>query len=140
MTKVFLFSYLLLITVASLLPSAGESELVELQTSIPATIRHAHLPAYAVLVILALTAYAWSARPLWPAVVRVGGICFGFGVLLEIIQGAAIPGRSALLADVIANAAGIVVGSAVWLAVRATVRLWDGSPVGTAVRSDGMME
>ena len=93
-----------------------------------------------VLVILALSAYAWSARPLWPAVARIGALCFGYGVLLEIIQGAAIPGRSAMLSDVIANAAGIVVGSGAWMILRGAARRWDGAAMGCVVKGDGVTE
>lgn len=126
-------SYILLLSVASLLPS-GTGMLGGWDTTISPSLQNLlHIPAYTVLVILVVPALGPSFKTGLANMAWVLLGCCVFGVALEFAQ-AAIPGRTASLTDVLLNAAGVIIGclTAIWWrgAVRGRESTW--APVNTA--------
>ncbi len=107
--------YVVAITVASLLPSGSGTPLAGWDAGVtPSTQNALHLPAYALLAFLVLSALHSSVANkvvLVPAVL-VG--CVAFGAMMEVLQAVAVPGRYGSLGDVLANAAGVAFGTAIW--------------------------
>ena len=112
--------YVALLIVVSLLPSGGRGALARWDAAISPTWQDAgHVAAYALLAILVCRAMAAESTRL-----RMGlaaSACSGFGGLLECGQ-AAVPGRTASLADVLANMAGVALGVAAVLLWKAVTR------------------
>lgn len=48
------------------------------------------------------------------AVFYAGILCFGYGVIIEILQGLVFSKRSFDIADIAANTGGIIIGSFIW--------------------------
>ncbi len=68
-----------------------------------------HFFMYAILAGLLLQALQWRARARWGRVLGAIGFCIGFGVLLEILQGAIPPsGRAFSWGDIAANTGGVL--------------------------------
>ena len=115
--------YAAILAVASLLPS-GTGPLDGWDASLSPSLQNLlHLPAYAVLVCLVLTALAKPAKPAgaWP-IAASAAACFVYGVLLECLQAAGIPGRFGSVSDVLWNTAGVAVGVCVWMLFRKCVK------------------
>ena len=113
--------YVVILAVVSLLPSGKASLDGSLLDGWDAALSPSlqnllHLPAYAVFVCLVLIALAKSTKPpsAWPIGLSVAA-CFAYGVLLECLQAAGIPGRTGSLSDVLVNTAGIAVGIVAWV-------------------------
>jgi len=110
--------YVAALTVVNLLPSGRP---YEWDREIPPQTQNiAHVPAYALLVML--LAWAWAAgwRVSIPALVILAAVCLGHGLVMEYLQGY-VPGRRATMPDVLYNAAGVPVGfaaAAAWIAWR----------------------
>ena len=107
--------YVVILAVASLLPS-GSGPLNGWDASLsPSTQNVLHLPAYAVFVCLLLIALAKSTKPpgAWPIALSAAA-CSVYGVLLECLQAAGIPGRTGSVSDVLWNTAGVAAGAAAW--------------------------
>ena len=103
-------AYASLLAVVCLLPSDG-GVLGGWDAAITPTWQNAmHVPAFAVLVALAILAASGSFRIGLAGVLWIALGCCSYGVLLEFAQ-AAIPGRTGSLTDVLLNAAGVVIGS-----------------------------
>ena len=114
-------AYASLLTVVSLLPS-GAGTLGGWDTAISPGLQNLlHVPAYAVLAILATLALLPSFKTGLASMAWVSLGCCVFGLVLEIAQ-AVIPGRTGSLTDVLLNAAGVVIGclAATWW--RGTIR------------------
>ena len=111
--------YVAVLIVVSLLPS-GRGALGGWDAAIGPTWQNAgHVAAYALLAILVCRAMAAERTCL-----RMGlaaSACSAFGGLLECAQ-AAVPGRTASLADVLANMAGVALGVAAVLLWKAVTR------------------
>ena len=106
-----------MLMIVSLLPS-GVGPLRGWDASLtPALQTVLHVPAYGLLVFLAIMALA-STWPGWRAIVFVTAAgCFALGVLLEFVQ-SMVPGRTGSVLDIAFNAVGVLGGIAaayVWL-------------------------
>jgi VanZ family protein len=117
-------AYLLLLTTLSVLPS-GRGPLKDWDASLSPSLQNAlHAPAYAVLVCLALSVVAdLTPVHMW-TIAAVAAGCVGYGVVLECVQAAGIPGRTGSVTDVLWNATGVAVGIVVWKAWPRTLRAW----------------
>jgi len=108
--------YVVFLAVASFLPS-GARVLRGWDRSIRPEIQNAlHVPAYAVLVIIASRCLLGSPRIRW-ATILVALACCAYGALLEALQ-ALIPGRTGSILDALLNVVGVGVGLAVIVAAR----------------------
>lgn len=75
-----------------------------------------HAVLYAVLSLLVLRGWQREKAPPWDLHLLVFGLCLVFGVMIEIHQ-ALTPYRAFELADIAADATGIVLGQAAWHAM-----------------------
>ena len=103
-------AYVLALAAASLLPS-GTGPLRGWDTALAPSLQNAlHVPAYAVLLLLAAASLA---RPTGLSNIAIAVIacgCFTYGAALEFAQ-AAIPGRFGSLTDILLNAVGVAAGA-----------------------------
>ncbi len=110
--------YTVLLTVASLLPSAGQAAGGWDSALSPTAQNMLHVPAYALLAVLWLTAAARS----WPlgmsGAVTIALVCIVYGASLEWIQASAIPGRTGSYTDAFWNTIGGAGGCTGWLICR----------------------
>ena len=107
-------AYVIVLTALSVLPSVT-GPLKGWDTSIsPSTQNVFHLPAYAVLVCFVLAAVATLTTVRMWLVVAAAAACFVYGVFLECLQAAVIPGRFGSASDVLWNTAGVATGLVVW--------------------------
>ena len=118
--------YAVILAVASLLPS-GSGPLEGWDASLSPSLQNLlHFPAYTVLVCLVLIALARPTKSTKPAVAWPIALsataCFVYGVLLECLQAAGIPGRFGSVSDVLWNTAGVAAGVCVWMLFRRCVR------------------
>ena len=115
--------YAVILAVASLLPS-GSGPLNGWDASFSPSLQNLlHLPAYTVLVCLLLMALARPTKPTGTRpIVLSATVCVVYGVLLECLQAAGIPGRWGSVSDVLWNMVGVVVGVAVWILFRKASR------------------
>jgi len=111
--------YALLLTVVSLLPSGGALGGWDEDIS-PSLQNLLHVPAYALLVVLAA---AWDSSHSAGAgrIVLISLICWVFAMVLEVAQ-SWIPGRSASLADALFNSIGALVGCGILMGWHLTRR------------------
>lgn len=108
--------YVVLLAAVSLLPS-GARALRGWDRSIRPEIQNAlHVPAYAVLVIMASRSLLGAYRIRRAAVVAALACC-AYGAVLEALQ-ALIPGRTGSVLDALLNVVGVGVGLAVIVAAR----------------------
>jgi len=111
MIRIVAVVYATLLAAASLLPS-GEGPLEGWDAALTPDVQDAlHVPAYAVLFVLA--AVAWSTRFSLTAraLASIAAACVAFGLAMELAQ-AVIPGRTCGLSDALANTGGTVLGLA----------------------------
>ncbi len=114
-------AYALLLAVVCLLPS-GTGVLGGWDAAVSPTWQNAlHVPAFAVLAVLAILAASGSFRVGLAGMLWIAFGCCAYGVLLEFAQ-AAIPGRTGSLTDVLLNVAGVAIGSMVVMWWRRTIR------------------
>ena len=110
--------YLALITALSLLPSRDFSGI----EAPPGADKLVHAGMYAGFVILSAWA-RWErgpARMRWLALMAVAA--FGYGMLMELAQGAMAMGRECSATDMLANAVGAALGALAWWAWTRVVR------------------
>ena len=102
-------AYAALLAVVSLLPS-GASAPLQWDAALTPNIQNvSHVPAYAILAVLATAAWL-KGRPAGVAAMTIcGAVCAAYGAALELAQ-ALVPGRTASLADGVSNLAGVIVG------------------------------
>jgi len=101
--------YALALVMVSVLPS-GKGVLYGWDQGIKPSVQDAlHVPAYAVLVVLASMAWLLPHNAGYGRVLAVAMICCVFGAVLEAAQ-VWIPGRGASLTDALLNVAGALVG------------------------------
>jgi len=107
--KIILFLYIALITTMSILPA---SDIPKLKT-FPYFDKMVHIIMYAGLSYLML----WNLSENSSKRKYLGTFCFvfGWGFLMEIIQGISNMGRSFELIDIIANTSGIILGFITWV-------------------------
>jgi VanZ family protein len=127
-----LAAYAACLAVGSLLPSGARTPLHWDAAVSPSVQDALHLPAYAILAILASAAWRrrWDAN--WCSAAIPALVCIGFGTMLELAQ-AAVPGRTCSLGDGLVNALGVTFGSFLmvgWRRFRPTPRTGaaDGTP------------
>lgn len=102
-------AYAVLLAGVSLLPS-GAGAPVGWDTAISPSLQNfLHIPAYAVLAILASLAMRPSFKTSLASMVWVSLGCCVFGLVLEFAQ-TVVPGRTGSLMDALLNAAGAVIG------------------------------
>lgn len=110
--------YTVLLTVTSLLPSAGRAAGGWDSALSPRVQNTLHVPAYALLAALWLTA----AARLWPlglsGAIAIALVCIVYGAGLEWIQASVIPGRTGSYADALWNTLGGAGGCTGWLICR----------------------
>jgi len=102
--------YLALITIVSLLPGRDFGGL----NAPPGADKLAHIGMYAGFVLLSAWALWERGRADLRWLTLAAGVAFGYGMLMEIAQGAMDLGRTCSLADMLANAAGAGLGAALW--------------------------
>ena len=114
----------ILLAAVSLLPS-GSGPLGGWDSAITPDLQDAlHVPAYALLVILATAAWRTRSRSGAAPGIAIALACVGFGALMELAQ-SVIPGRMCSLGDGLVNALGVALGSllmVVWRRLRPTPR------------------
>lgn len=109
--------YAALLAIGSLLPS-GSGRLGDWDRAIAPSLQNLlHVPAYAVLVILAALAWRWPHRARLAAVSVTALACVAFGALLEWGQ-SAVPGRTGSVSDALMNTVGVVAGIPLVLMLR----------------------
>ena len=107
-----LLAYAILLSAVTLLPG-GDAAPLKWDSSITPTMQDiGHVPAYAILALLALGWARASRRLSLAGAVLIVAACCGLGALLEAGQWF-VPGRTCSLADALANVAGVGVGLAV---------------------------
>jgi len=120
--RVLAGAYAAALAAVSLLPSGAEA-FGGWDRRIAPTVQNAvHVPAYAVLVILAASALLPAGAVRGRSLARVAIACCLFGLALEAAQ-ATIPGRRGSLLDVMLNVAGVAAGTLavlVWAGRRKT--------------------
>jgi len=114
MPRFLLFIYLVLLTTGSLLPSAGMSGGGWDAAITPELQNLLHVPAYAVLVVLALWAVIAAGVGRRSQVLACVGACLLWGASLEWLQAAVVPGRVGSVGDFVLNSVGILIGTIVW--------------------------
>ena len=118
--------YAVILAIVSLLPS-GSGPLNGWDASISPSLQNLlHFPAYTVLVCLVLGALARPTKSTklavaWPIALSATA-CVVYGVLLECLQAAGIPGRTGSVSDVLWNTAGVAVGVSAWILFRKATR------------------
>jgi VanZ family protein len=108
--KVVTIVYVLALTAAILVPPTDPRDGAGWDTAISPELQNAlHMPAFAVLFLLVIT---WVAPHRWSMILlsAVALACAVYGLILEWLQAAAIPGRMGSLDDTLLNVAGVVVG------------------------------
>ena len=115
--------YAVILAVASLLPS-GSGPLNGWDASLSPSLQNwLHLPAYAVLVCLVLMSLARPTKPTGTRPIALSATaCVVYGVLLECLQAAGIPGRTGSVSDVLLNTAGVAAGVSAWILLREASR------------------
>jgi len=114
-------AYASALAIASLLPS-GTGSLRGWDSAISPGIQNLlHVPAYAVLFVLASLAAASAGRRGLRTLIWVGLACCAFGAALEAAQ-AAIPGRMGSPLDALLNVAGVAGGALATLLWRTSFR------------------
>lgn len=111
-------AYAALLVLASLLPSRPDRA-GSWDAALPPDLQNAaHVPAYGLMVVLVLVAWSGSRNVNRVVVVIIGTACAALGALLECAQ-AVVPGRTGSLTDMLLNAAGVLAGAIVYLALAA---------------------
>ena len=108
--------YAILLSAVSLLPSGDDTVFGGWDAEISPTLQNLmHVPAYAVLMLLVLLTFNSPVQPLTTKTsILLATACTLFGVFLEWLQAVAIPGRYGSLEDALFNAAGVVLGIALY--------------------------
>ena len=107
----FIIMNILFVLPGSALPKAGWFSDIQLDKWI-------HVGLFAVLVFLWCSAFTPLFKKIWIALV----VAIAYGLLVEIVQKYWVPNRSFDLYDVLADAAGSVLGLFVWLRVNKKVK------------------
>lgn len=113
--KVVTVLYVVALAIVSLLPPAEPGDRGGWDTALSPQVQNAlHVPAYGVLFLLVI---AWVATHRWSMILlaATAGACAAYGLGLEWLQAAAIPGRMGSLSDTLLNVAGVAVGVVVAL-------------------------
>ena len=137
-TRLAAFIFAVLLAVVSLIPAEADA-LGGATHRVPPLLQNIlHVPAYAVLCVLAVGSLSATGRSRRPGVLITALGCVAFGGALEVAQ-CFVPGRFGSVADALLNAAGVALGVAgmgLWLARRAAPHTPTG-PEAMPVKTDG---
>ncbi|HIA54317.1 MAG TPA: hypothetical protein EYN91_19885 [Candidatus Melainabacteria bacterium] len=103
-----------ILTIGSLLPSAGVSGGGWDAVITPSLLNLLHIPAYLLLAALVLHAGVSTESIRCGSVSIFVILCVLYGALLESLQAGFIPGRTGSVADCLLNALGVVIGVSSW--------------------------